>query len=205
MEITKPKISAKEKRKNEITLSALKVFCEKGYEGASVDDIVKKANCSHGLFYHYFKSKKEIFDYIISIRNDDRKNKLKDILSKTDDYCEKLTLIITDAFSELKDNENFAYQYYFIISQRFAYRDNPPPFKKPKGKPPRIFFEEFFSEGQQKGYFTEKYPPKECALLILSIIQGTTLSYVLAPKEIRKQMSFPNTDHIVDLFRKEQN
>ena len=35
--------------------------CEKGYDNATVDDIVKKAKCSHGLFYHYFKNKKEIF------------------------------------------------------------------------------------------------------------------------------------------------
>ncbi len=40
----------KARRKEQIVLAGLKVFCEKGYEGAKVDDIVKKAGCSHGLF-----------------------------------------------------------------------------------------------------------------------------------------------------------
>ena len=52
----------KAERKDQIVLAGLKVFCEKGYDGAKVDDIVKKAGCSHGLFYHYFRNKQEIFD-----------------------------------------------------------------------------------------------------------------------------------------------
>ena len=48
-------------RKNDILKSALKVFCEKGYSGAKIDDITKKAKCSHGLFYHYFPTKKNLF------------------------------------------------------------------------------------------------------------------------------------------------
>ena len=46
----------KAERKDQIVLAGLKVFCEKGYDGAKVDDIVKKAGCSHGLFYHYFRN-----------------------------------------------------------------------------------------------------------------------------------------------------
>lgn len=197
----------KENRRNKITLAALKVFCEKGYEGTSVEDIVKKANCSHGLFYHYFKSKKEIFDRIIAIRKDNKKDALEENLKKTENYCDKLKLIIEDSYYELKNNEIFAYQYYFFISQRFTYRDNPLNHdckNKPKRKPPVLFFEEFFLEGQKRGDFTEKYPAKECAMMFLSIIQGSTISYVIAPKEIRKKMAFPNPDYIVDLFKKEQ-
>ena len=44
----------KENRRTDIVVAALKVFCEKGYDGATINDIVKKAKCSHGLFYHYF-------------------------------------------------------------------------------------------------------------------------------------------------------
>ena len=59
--VSKQVTKLKERRKEEIIESALKVFCEKGYAGATINDIVKKAKCSHGLFYHYFDSKKEIF------------------------------------------------------------------------------------------------------------------------------------------------
>ena len=59
--------SLKLERKNEIALCGLKVFCEKGYDSSTIDDIAKKAKCSHGLFYHYFKNKQEIFEYVIQL------------------------------------------------------------------------------------------------------------------------------------------
>lgn len=58
---------AKESRKRELAIAGLKVFCEKGFDGATIEDIVKKAGCSHGLFYHYFKNKNEVFDETMRI------------------------------------------------------------------------------------------------------------------------------------------
>ena len=59
MSITERKLkkeALKNKDRKELILNgALKVFCEKGYESTTVDDITKKAGCSHGLFYHYYK------------------------------------------------------------------------------------------------------------------------------------------------------
>lgn len=41
------------------------LFVKKGYEGTSINDILKKAKLSKGGFYHYFKSKDEIFSAVI--------------------------------------------------------------------------------------------------------------------------------------------
>jgi AcrR family transcriptional regulator len=38
-----------------------KVFAERGYHAARVDDIVKAAKVSHGTFYLYFSSKQDLF------------------------------------------------------------------------------------------------------------------------------------------------
>ena len=58
----------KQSRRLEIVNAALKVFCKKGYDGTTINDIVKKAKCSQGLFYHYFNSKKEIFTAVMENR-----------------------------------------------------------------------------------------------------------------------------------------
>jgi AcrR family transcriptional regulator len=50
----------KEQRMEEIIDAAVGVFLEKGYEGASMDLIAKKAGLSKGGLYHHFKSKDEI-------------------------------------------------------------------------------------------------------------------------------------------------
>ena len=44
--------------------AALKVFSEYGYLRASTDEIVKTANISKGLLFHYFSSKIGLYDFL---------------------------------------------------------------------------------------------------------------------------------------------
>jgi AcrR family transcriptional regulator len=54
---------AKEIRKEEIVQAAVQEFIESGYEGASMDNIARRASLSKGGLYHHFKSKDEILIY----------------------------------------------------------------------------------------------------------------------------------------------
>ncbi|WP_078382443.1 TetR/AcrR family transcriptional regulator [Sutcliffiella halmapala] len=47
-------------RKNQIMAAALKVFAENGIKLTKISMIAKEAGISHGLLYHYFKSKEEV-------------------------------------------------------------------------------------------------------------------------------------------------
>ena len=47
-----------------ILLHATQVFCEKGYEGASMRDLSRASGMSLAGMYHYFKSKEELL-YLI--------------------------------------------------------------------------------------------------------------------------------------------
>ncbi|MBQ2481666.1 MAG: TetR family transcriptional regulator, partial [Treponema sp.] len=40
-------------------------FLEKGFRGASLREVVKKAGVTTGAFYGYFKSKEELFDALV--------------------------------------------------------------------------------------------------------------------------------------------
>ncbi len=196
------KPTKKELRKEQIVLSGLKVFCEKGYDGSTIDDIVLKAKCSHGLFYHYFKSKREIYDHVMDRKRHSFDLTLLDKLSKTESYHDKLILVTKSMFEKVKSDENFSYYFFFILSQCFSKKNTV--IKKPDKnfKPPVKHLEEFFLKGQQQGDFTDKYSAFDCARLYISIIQGTTLNYVIAPKEIQKRMKLPNVDFILDIFAK---
>ncbi len=199
--------SANADRKNEILMAGLKTFCEKSYESTTIDDITKKARCSHGLFYHYFKSKRQLFNEILSIRRYDFNSEFSEKLKTIEDYRERLRIILDKLFSNLKKDDSFAYFYFFFISQCFTNRDKPKKMNANCDKncppPPHIFYENLFLEGQNAGYFTKKYSPRECSRLLLSIIQGVTLGYVISPKEIRINKHFPSIDFIIDIFDKE--
>lgn len=54
---------AKEIRTEEIVQAAVQEFLERGYEGASMDNIAKRASLSKGGLYHHFRSKDEILIY----------------------------------------------------------------------------------------------------------------------------------------------
>lgn len=55
----------KEERPGEIADAAFEVFAEKGYDGARVDDVARRAGVSKGLLYLYFRTKEELFKAVI--------------------------------------------------------------------------------------------------------------------------------------------
>lgn len=49
-----------------IYASAKKEFLEKGFQGASLRNIVKSAGVTTGAFYGYYDSKEKLFDALVS-------------------------------------------------------------------------------------------------------------------------------------------
>ncbi|MBT2657676.1 TetR/AcrR family transcriptional regulator [Bacillus sp. ISL-18] len=62
-------------KQDRILNAAIKEFAQKGYDKASTNEIVKEAEISKGLIFHYFKNKKQLFlflfDHCIQIITDD--------------------------------------------------------------------------------------------------------------------------------------
>ena len=53
------------RRRSEILEASLKVFSEKGYHAAKIEDIAAELNIGHGTFYRYFKNKLDIFNHVV--------------------------------------------------------------------------------------------------------------------------------------------
>ena len=63
---TKRQLEELKENKRQILLeSALKVFSENGYNGATISMIAEEAGVSKGLLYTYFKSKDVLLDELI--------------------------------------------------------------------------------------------------------------------------------------------
>ncbi|MDR0301626.1 MAG: TetR/AcrR family transcriptional regulator [Treponema sp.] len=54
-----------ETRKTEILNAAEELFSEKGYDGASISDIIDKVGVARGTVYYHFKSKEDVLDALI--------------------------------------------------------------------------------------------------------------------------------------------
>lgn len=64
----------KERTKNAILNATKELFYEQGYVKTTINSIMEKADLGHGTFYQYFKSKRDILNYLI--------NELSDSLDK---------------------------------------------------------------------------------------------------------------------------
>ena len=65
-----------DEKRDRIINAALAEFAKNGYKKASTNEIVKNAEISRGLLYHYFKDKKELYDVLLKYSIETFKNKL---------------------------------------------------------------------------------------------------------------------------------
>ena len=56
----------KERRRNDIIKAATYIFAFNNYKSVTTDSITNELKCSHGLFYHYFKNKEELFNEVVT-------------------------------------------------------------------------------------------------------------------------------------------
>ncbi len=96
-----PKIIDRDKVRREIADKALAVFIGKGYHRARLSDIASRCQLSRTNLYQYFKSKDELFRYVLHLQLDEIGADYSNILIRTDlTNLEKIKALITFVFRE---------------------------------------------------------------------------------------------------------
>jgi AcrR family transcriptional regulator len=97
----------KEKKKKKILDSALACFAEKGFQVATIDDIVKHSGISKGAIYNYFKSKEDIYIELMNENSNKSFDVLREKLGKLPTAAERLTHFFEVFRSQVKVNPNW--------------------------------------------------------------------------------------------------
>jgi AcrR family transcriptional regulator len=99
-------VKAPDVRRQELIEIALRQFFENGYEKTSIRSILKEANGEIGMFYHYFKSKNEIYEAALENYNEKYVAKIAEIVdAPIQSFEEKLNKIfayMTDSLTEYR-------------------------------------------------------------------------------------------------------
>jgi TetR/AcrR family transcriptional repressor of nem operon len=108
--------------KEHILLTSLQLFLQKNFKEVTMKEIVDKTGLSKGAFYHYFRSKEQVFEEVINhffmdIMMDDygkySQTSLKDfytgVVDQLDKNTAKLTKLIAGKDGESKLNTNIYY------------------------------------------------------------------------------------------------
>lgn len=86
-------------KKQELMDAAIDEFGEKGYENASLNNILRAAGISKGTFYYHFENKEDLYFYLISTFIEKKKNFFADYV-KPEDFNKnifELLKIMTEA------------------------------------------------------------------------------------------------------------
>ena len=94
-----------EEKRQELLNAAEKLFCAKGYEGTSVQDILNVAEMSMGGFYHHFASKEDVIKALCARRAERALAYTEDALSKAESSMGRINAVLR-GFMPLRREES---------------------------------------------------------------------------------------------------
>lgn len=95
------------KTKRAIFESAIKVFSKSGYNSATMDSIAADAGVAKGTLYYHFKSKEEIFNFIIKEGMRVIKEKIESVANKQEDTLSKIKVLCKIQLGLVHDSRDF--------------------------------------------------------------------------------------------------
>jgi AcrR family transcriptional regulator len=182
---------SKEIRTEEIVQAAVQEFLERGYEGASMDNIARRASLSKGGLYHHFRSKDEILIFAnqkLSVPDDEIFRKV--LLNRS---MEKgLKEFISEYISYwTKNAENL--KFYFLSMVKAFEDDKLSDLYRRYAEDVFEMLESMFEMGMQNREFIE-HNPSGRSMALISAINGT-LGYMMLGVG-------PSGDKIINYFQK---
>jgi AcrR family transcriptional regulator len=112
----------KDERREQILSAALRSFATRGFAATKISDIVARADMSHGLVYHYFKSKEEIFHVLLERAMQTSVQSVLSVEALPLPPLEKVRQIARYILGGVESFEDSAY-YFLIVAQASIMED----------------------------------------------------------------------------------
>ena len=167
----------KEERKDEIERQALLLFSSRGLSAAKISDIAQAAGISQGLFYHYFKSKEELYVHLIRRGFANLNEACRWLEAQEMLPGEKISFALRELIKLLAEDENAA-RYHLLIAQATVSEALPVEARTIIEKENMFPYESMariMAKGQETGVIKQKYSPEELALVFWTSINGLAI------------------------------
>ncbi len=170
----------KDERREKILASALVLFATKGLAATKISDIAEKTGMSQGLIYHYFKSKEEIFIWLIGHAMERMNEAALNLEKLPVSAREKVILAVDGLLKGFETNTNAA-NYYFLITQTAladAYPEEAKAIIRAQNDVKYEVMIRIFRQGQMDGT-VKNHDPQEMATQFFSSINGLALNQAI--------------------------
>ena len=169
-----PKKRSTHRRSGEIIEAAAQVFAERGYHGATTQDIADVLDIRQASLYYYFPSKEVALEMVCMRGVEGFFETAKAIASGPGKPAERLSGLIRAHISPILDRGNFVKV--FLTQRQFL----PTHSRRKVGQGSRgieQIFENVIRDGQRSGEFRADLDPRLATLTILSIVNSCSAWY----------------------------
>jgi TetR/AcrR family fatty acid metabolism transcriptional regulator len=176
-----PRLVDKEARRRELIEVAARVFSDRGFRNARIEDIAREAGVAKGLVYDYFSSKEELFFAVFEWYNERISLWIRERLKTAGTARRRLTLLarlFVQAGLDHIDMYSLTLEFWaaagigvyegrFLASFRDAYRTM------------RAMVSETIRAGQSKGEFRDTVDPEAVAAVLVGAFDAAVLQHWL--------------------------
>ena len=190
----------KDERREQILAAALQLFATKGFAATKMADISSETGISQGLIYHYFSSKDEVFNVLISSTTEKMNEAAINLEQLPFTAKEKIIFAAESLLKGLDGNLNTA-NYYFLITQTAISDSFPNEARQTILEKNHIKYEvmsRIFKQGQEDGTVKD-FDVKEMTTLFFSAINGLALNKAI----YRLNFTMPGKTIFLQMFLKE--
>jgi AcrR family transcriptional regulator len=180
-----PKIVDRDKKKQEISGKAMKIFARKGFEKTTIQEIADGAGIGKGTIYEYFKTKEEIMAHAILTFFKEMETAFTADFMAIEDPREKLTNFVNSSVDMglLDDDIWIVFSEIWYYNMRGGYRSIHNLFNEFLNKY-RALITDIIDEGVAKGLFREDLDTASIAAGIGGFMDGIGLHYLLDRESI---------------------
>jgi len=170
----------KDERREQILTAALKVFALRGFAATRVGDVAAEAGLSHGLVYHYFASKEEMFYELVSRAVYYSGQSLVMVDGMPIEPIEKVRQTAKYIMGGIEAGQETSY-YFLVVIHAGVMESSPERDKFFQGSTVAVdTMEKILREGQRMGQVREGNPA-EMSVMFFSAIMGLAVYNITMP------------------------
>ena len=181
---TLPKKRRREETRQRLMEAALNVFAQRGYERATVDEVVKEAGFSKGAFYVHFESKEDLFWAMLDERIAAMQEAFRRALDVEAPVVENERRLLTTIFDFEKQQRSWPALFMEFVAHA-GRNDKVREQLSALYQRWHSFAVEILTQGQEAGRVRKDLDVAFMASVIIALIEGSIMQSRLAPDSAR--------------------
>jgi len=176
-------------KREQIMVTALHLFAEKGFEGTSIRDIAEKASVNVAMVNYYFGSKEKLFENIVEHKSTTTRGILDEILHNKDlSQIQKIEAVIDSYIERLFTHRIFHRLIHqeLILNQRESLQDSIVNSLYPNA----VIIKNIIESGMKNGEFKKVDPELTIASLV------GTINQILLSKKFCNKLTNKADDYV---------